>query len=524
MTKPEALPILAGGDIELSNFITGSGSSGDTGMVAARLLLSRIEGYPRTERFLALPSESGTDLGRRFLTTGDCAYIDCSKLEIALREVRSARDWVAAWEAMLRLVRRAQAEINSELPRDCRLHVHANNSDGFNSWGSHIDLLCSRREFENIVHLTLPAHMLYLATFLSSAIVICGQGHVGASRGTPGVDFQLSQRADHINRLIGPGTMSPERSFINTRDESHAMPGQARLHVIPCDSNRQQVANYLKIGTLQILVAMLEAGVLDTSLLLADPLGAVALFSRDPLLEARAETLQGRKMTALELQSSFAENAARFVETGACEGIVPEAAQIVALWSEVLLALGTGASLTGRLDWPLKLTILRRAMERDSSLTWQSPELRRLDHIYSSLDDQDSIYQKMLAAGAVEQVISTGEIDRAASAPPDDTRAYTRGKLLELAEPGEVVSVDWSWLRFRIRGRSYWPTYRSVHLADPLAFTRAETEPIFEAATSLENALDTFDENYPPPVSATTSISTYYDEKGERNYGISRAN
>jgi len=518
------IPKLIGGDTEFSNFLSGAGSHGDTGPVAARLLLAQIDGYPRTARLMAMPSISGTDLGRRFLTNGKSAYIDCEKLECPLAEVLSAREWVAGWEAMLHIVRAAQRSVNQGLPPGCQVHVHANNSDGEHSWGAHINVLCTRREFDHIVYLTQPAHMLYLASFMASAIVVCGQGQVGANCGGLPVPYQLSQRAEHFSRLIGLSTMSPFRSFVNTRDESHALPGQARLHVIAYDSNRQQMSTYLKVGTLQIVVAMMESGHIDAAPLLEDPLAAVVAYSRDPLLETRARTLQGQLLTALELQFLFAEAATRFVETGACEGIVPEAELIVSRWREVLLALRDKDPAGDRLDWPLKLSIIQRAMRQNPALTWESPEVRQLDHMYSSLDDRDSLYQAMERAGCVETVVDAAETRRAMEDPPDSTRAYTRGKLLSLAAPDEVVSVDWGWLRFRIKGRSYWPTYRSVFLSDPLGFTRADTGTIFDTAATLEEALDAFDGMYPPDPAASAAGPTYDNTTGETTYGISRTN
>jgi proteasome accessory factor A len=471
-----------------------------------------------------LPSISGTDLGRRFLTNGKSAYIDCEKLEIPHAETLSAREWVAGWESTLRIVRAAQRSVNDALPAGCRIHVHANNSDGVHSWGAHINVLCARGEFENIVDLAQPAHMLCLASFMASAIVVCGQGQVGPNRGGPPVAYQLSQRAEHFSRLMGPGTMSPSRSFINTRDESHALAGQARLHVIAYDSNRQQMATYLKIGTLQVILAMMESGHIGAAPLLEDPLAAVAAYSRDPLLETRARTLQGQSLTALEMQFLFAEAASRFVETGACEGIVPEAATIVSRWREVLLALRDGDPVGDRLDWPLKLGIIGRAMRRNPALTWESPEVRRLDHSYSSLDGRDSLYQAMERAGCVQTVVSEAETERAVDEPPESTRAYTRGKLLALANPDEVVSVDWGWLRFRIKGRSYWPTYRSVFLSDPLGFTRSDTGAVFETATTLEQALDAFDGMYPPEATRSAPEPPDNYETRDTTNGISRTN
>jgi len=121
-------------------------------------------------------------------------------------------------------------------------------------------------------------------------------------------------------------------------------------------------------------------------------------------------------------------------------------------------------------------------------------------------------------------VVDAAETRRAMEDPPDSTRAYTRGKLLSLAAPDEVVSVDWGWLRFRIKGRSYWPTYRSVFLSDPLGFTRADTGTIFDTAATLEEALDAFDGMYPPDPAASAAGPTYDNTTGETTYGISRTN
>src|SRR5208283_2881326 len=77
-------------------------------------------------------------------------------------------------------------------------------------------------------------------------------------------------------------------------------------------------------------------------------------------------------------------------------------------------------------------------------------------------------------------------------APPEDTRAWTRAMLLRYAGSA-VDSVDWDSVGFKLRGKNYWPSYRKVSLGSPLALTRAETEPIFEQAGSLEEVLDAID-------------------------------
>ena len=86
------------------------------------------------------------DWGRKFLdTTGGCFYIDLGHLEACIPEVRSARAFVAAHHANLRLARGpACARTRSCFPGE-RIVVMANNSDRMgNSWGGHLNVLVSR--------------------------------------------------------------------------------------------------------------------------------------------------------------------------------------------------------------------------------------------------------------------------------------------------------------------------------------------------------------------------------------------
>jgi hypothetical protein len=69
---------------------------------------------------------------------------------------------------------------------------------------------------------------------------------------------------------------------------------------------------------------------------LEDPVGAVRVWSQDPSLRARATLITGQSVTALDLQRRFLDQATRFVERGGCDGVVPDAPEIIRRWSEVL--------------------------------------------------------------------------------------------------------------------------------------------------------------------------------------------
>jgi proteasome accessory factor A len=517
--NPLNLPKLCGGDIELGNFMTGAAAREGADNRAALALLAQIRGVSSASRLTAVAEEcadrrpawgaSGPWAGSRnynpqdwmrtFLPeNGGCVYIDLDHLELCLPEVLSARDHVAAWHAMLRLAARAQAAANAALPEGQKIHVLANNTDGHGaSYGSHLDFLVTRRAWENLFNRRLQ-FLLYLAAYQVSSIVFTGQGKVGVdglAGGAAPCRYQLSQRADFIEVLMGVQT-TYQRPIVNSRDEAlcgarrfepespaHAM---ARLHVIFHDSTLCHGASLLKVGVLQIVLAMIEAEKMNPELILDDPVAAVTTWSRDPLLTARARLASGREITAVELQLRFLEEARAFVAAGGCEGVVPEAETIVELWADTLAKLEARdfPALAPRLDWVLKLSLLERAMQQRHGLTWESPAIKHLDHHYSALDG--GLYFACESQGAVERLVSEERIEHFLSEPPEDTRAYTRSWLLRLAAPEEVAHVDWDEVTFKLG--SGWPNRRTVSLANPLGFTKAKAR-FLETAT-LDDALD----------------------------------
>jgi proteasome accessory factor A len=382
------------------------------------------------------------------------------------------------------------------------IRVLVNNSDGDgHSYGSHLNFLVTRRSWDNIFDRRLH-HLLYLAAFQVSSIVFTGQGKVGSENGAPAVDFQLSQRADFFERLVGVQT-TYLRPIVNSRDEplcgrrhEEAMGSRgARLHVIFFDNTLSHAATLLKVGVMQIVLAMIEAEQVAMGLILDDPLEAVVRWSHDPGLTARARLGSGRELTAVELQLEFLEEARRFTAGGGCEGIVPRAGEILDLWEDTLGKLRAGdlPALASRLDWVLKRSLIERAMRRRPELDWRDPEIKHLDLAYSSLDPDEGLYWTCERGGLSEPVVSEAEITRLTCEPPPDTRAYARAMLLRRAGADGVADVDWDSIKLRIPGgnRFWLPEHRTLDMPDPLAFTRAETAAIFDREEiDLDQLLD----------------------------------
>jgi proteasome accessory factor A len=239
---------------------------------------------------------------------------------------------------------------------------------------------------------------------------------------------------------------------------------------------------------------MLEADRCDPSLILDDPVEAVMRISHDPTLQACVELTSGARLTAIELQERFLEDARNFADAIGFAGVVPRSTEILDLWEDTLAKLKAGnlQQLAPRLDWVAKLMTLERAMDRQSNLDWDSPDIKMLDHLYSSLDD-DGIYWSYENSGFAERLVDEARIQELAENPPDDTRAWTRAMLLRCCGDTHIDSVDWDSVGFKLRGRNYWPSYRKVSLGDPLMLTRAEAEPLFHRASSLEEVLDSIE-------------------------------
>jgi proteasome accessory factor A len=519
------LPKLCGADIELGNFELGRPGF-DTGASASRALLAEIDGLPRPRNVYYTPytgnwpsyscgrsaSEdrddwdtrasggwNSQDWGRKYLSTnGGCIYIDLDHLELCLPETLSAWDHAAAWHAMLRIARRAMDSANARLPEGRTIQVLVNNSDGHgHSYGSHLNFLVARRTWDNIIR-RKPHYLGWLASFQASSIVYTGQGKVGSENGAPEVPFQISQRADYFETLVGTQT-TYDRPIVNSREEhlcgtlpwSGDGAAPARLHVIFFDNTLAHLSCLLKVGVMQLALAMMEGERVNPSLVLDDPLAALGDYSRDPALRTRARLAAGGEATAVELQFLFLEEAKRFAAEGGFDGFVPRAGEILNLWEDTLVRLRAAdwMGLAPKLDWVMKLMILQRTMSQRPSLTWDSPEIRHLDQVYASLDP-GGLYWAYERSGFAERLVEEERIRHFCSEPPSDSRAWTRAMLLRTAHPDSVETVDWDSISFRVRDGGYWLSRRSIDMKNPLGMTAAEIAPLFAAEGRFTDLLD----------------------------------
>ena len=143
---------------------------------------------------------------------------------------------------------------------------------------------------------------------------VAGAGKVGCE--LPGVTahdvpFQLSQRADFFEEEVGLET-TLKRPIINTRDEPHADADlYRRLHVIVGDSNMSETTTLLKVGSADLVLRMLEAGIVMRDMSLENPIRAIREISHDMTCRRTVRLSNGREVSALDIQREVQAGAAR---------------------------------------------------------------------------------------------------------------------------------------------------------------------------------------------------------------------
>ncbi|WP_202976030.1 depupylase/deamidase Dop [Rothia uropygialis] len=355
------------------------------------------------------------------------------------------------------------------------IHLYKNNTDNKSvSYGAHENYLVPRsQDFQVLAREFIP----YLAT--RQVMTGAGRAGIGADSVRPG--YQISQRADFFEREIGLET-TIRRPIVNTRDEPHADPERyRRLHVITGDSNLAHTSILLKLASAAAVLTLIEHRALP-DLQLARPVEAMKLVSHDLELTTLLELRDGRRMSAVQIQRSYAEAAQNLADR---EGWRSErSAATFRIWFEVLEALETNPmSLADRLDWVAKLALIRQYEGRGIGV--DHPKIQALDLQYADLRPEKSLYSKLVALGRIKTLVDSEHVDEAVTSPPEDTRAYLRGKLTA-RWPHQVSAAGWEVLSVTD------PTTDRTHrwlMDEPADCTKDQVQRALESSENAHQAL-----------------------------------
>jgi len=333
------------------------------------------------------------------------------------------------------------------------VYLFKNNTDSAgNSYGCHENYLVGRQgEFSRFSDVLIP--------FLVSRQLIVGAGKVLS---TPrGARYCLSQRAEHIWEGVSSAT-TRSRPIINTRDEPHADAERyRRMHVIVGDSNMSETTTLLKIGATDLVLRMIESGVVLRDLGLENPIRAIREISHDITGRRTVRLLNGRELSALDIQREYFEKAAEFAERR--DLLAGVHGQVLDLWERTLNAIEKDdlPSISREIDWVAKHQLIERySIKNDLPLS--SPRIAQLDLAYHDISRTRGLYYLLKRRGLMASVTSDLEVFEAKSVPPQTTRAKLRGEFIQRAqEKRRDFTVDWVHLKLNDQAQ------RTVLCKDP---------------------------------------------------------
>jgi proteasome accessory factor A len=391
-----------------------------------------------------------------FLRNGARLYLDVgSHPEYATPECDSVRDLVTHDKAGERILEGLLVDAERRLREEGiagDIYLFKNNTDSAgNSYGCHENYLVGRHgEFGRLADVLIP--------FLVTRQIICGAGKVLQ---TPrGAVYCVSQRAEHIWEGVSSAT-TRSRPIINTRDEPHADAERfRRLHVIVGDSNMSETTTLLKVGSADIVLRMLEAGVVMRDLSLDNPIRAIREISHDITGRRKVKLVNGREATSLEIQREYYERAVDFIDR---RGGDDTTRQVMELWGRTLTAVDTGdLDLVARdIDWVTKYQLIERYRAKHD-LPMSHSRVAQLDLAYHDVNRDRGLYYLLQNRGAVTRVTRDLDVFEAKSVPPQTTRARLRGEFIRHAqEKRRDFTVDWVHLKLNDQAQ------RTVLCKDP---------------------------------------------------------
>jgi proteasome accessory factor A len=210
--------------------------------------------------------------------------------------------------------------------------------------------------------------------------------------------------------------------------------------------------------------------------------------SHDPSLKHLVDLADGRRITALQLQADYCEQARKFVEDRFGSDADPETLDVLARWESVLDRLADDPRrCADELDWVAKQVLLEGFRERDG-LDWSAPKLQAVDLQYSDVRPEKGLYHRLVRAGRMKRLLDDAPVESAVSRPPEDTRAYFRGECLR-RYADQVVAASWDSVIFDVPGRD---SLQRVPTLEPLRGTKAHVGGLLDRskdATALVDAL-----------------------------------
>jgi len=420
----------------------------------------------------------GPDYNRllnKVLANGGRLYVDGAHPEYSTPECTTARGVVLYEKAGERIAAAALRAVE-QVRGPGSLLVYKNNTDGKgNSYGYHENYLVARAiPFERIARALVP--------FLVTRQIYAGAGKVGTENQTSPAVYQISQRADFFETLMDLNTMV-KRPIINTRDEPHADPAKyRRLHVIAGDVNMTEVATFLKVGAMAVVLDMIEDNWALPVIELEDPVQAIKAVSRDLEVKGDLKLAGGRTTTAIAVQRAYLKAAQDYY---ASHELTLPVKEVLVRWEETLDKLEHDPrELDRELDWVAKRALIESYVDR-KGCGWDDPRVAMMDLQYHDVRPEKGLYFTLERANRVERIVMDEEVRQAETVAPLDTRAYFRAACVK-KWPQEVYAASWTSVLFDVGNA----VIKKVPLLEPLRGTEALTKDLLDESETVDILLN----------------------------------
>src|SRR3954463_16595639 len=384
-----------------------------------------------------------------FLLNGGRLYLDMGHIEYASPECLGLRDVVTYDIAGDQLLQKALEDLGAA----DRVSFIKNNVDHNTgaTFGCHENYLMKRE-----AQFTPPVLGTLLA-FLATRQIFTGAGRVGQANPLAfdfqlpqpevPVEFQLSQRADHIVNDIYQWVQF-NRAIINARDEPLAdYRKYRRLHLLIGDSNMSPFAAALKIGTTACVLSLLEDGRLPKNLILADAVQSTRDISRDASHRWLVELENGKSIGALDVQWQFHELAQKHLRFRTAE-----TDWLLENWSFALEALEKNhESLIGGVDWITKKWLLDTFIESEG-VEWDDPWLQSIDLEYHNIDPARGLFFGVNPGKRIGDWNNSVRRSECMRQPPANTRAAGRARAVaHFQKHDKPYVINWDSIAYDSR-------------------------------------------------------------------------
>jgi len=424
------------------------------------------------------PERPGADYNKLLnkpLLNGGRFYVDGAHPEYSTPECSDPKELVLYEKAGERILELSVEFANRRKQGQGRFAIYKNNTDHKgNSYGYHENYLVDRAvPFEQLSSQLIP--------FLVTRPIFTGSGKVGSDiKSDASVPYQISQRADFFEVLVDLNTMV-KRAIINTRDEPHADPKRfRRLHVIVGDANMSEITTYLKVGTMALVLTMIEEGREVKGVALDDAVRSIKDVSRDLTVKEKIRLSRGVSWSAIEIQREYLSAAKEHFAKSAD----PVTREILERWQIVLDKLQDDPrQLTREIDWIIKRELIESYMRRHDC-GWKDPRVTMMDLQYHDVVQDKGLYYALERGNHVDRLLTEEEILAAQDVPPQGTRAYFRGTCLKKFQK-EIYAASWATVLFNMGNG----VIKKVPLMDPFKGDKERVGPIIEKAKTVEELL-----------------------------------